>query len=159
MALFDGVPMNETGPTGGNLIDYGPAGGTDDLNIIYQLAGILPDDAFAYRTVTLAESADAVRVTLRGTLDGRGDIPVVTYYELRPCDTGVRVRSELFNGSADTHAFTVADTYHWGKRRVAPFAPAAGQGYEAPELELLELSALWKELAYGAGAAANDSLD
>jgi hypothetical protein len=150
-----GAP-SDLAPTGGNVIDLGPAGGADDVNIIYQLSGILPDDAFAYRGIEVATTADAARVTVHGTLDGRPDVDIVTHYELRRCDLGLRVRSELFNGSAETQAFTVADAYHWGKRRVAPFAPRAGQGYEAPELELLELSSLWKEQAYGAGAAASD---
>ena len=147
---------NDLAPTGGNLVDLGPSGGADDLTIIYQLAGVLPDDAFAYRSIEVVTTADAARVTLRGTLAGRPDVDIVTHYELRACDPGVRVRSELFNGSAETQAFTVADGYHWGKRRITPFSPRAGQGYLAPELELIDLSALWKEQAYGAGATASE---
>ncbi|MBA3395731.1 MAG: PHP domain-containing protein [Deltaproteobacteria bacterium] len=147
---------NDLAPTGGVIIDYGPAGGADDLTVIYQLAGILPDDAFAYTTLETSRDADAVRVTVRGTLDGRPEVRVVTHYELRACDLGVRVRSELFNGSVDTQAFMIADASHWGKRRVAPFAPAVGQGYETPELELLELAALWKPLDFSAGANPSD---
>lgn len=143
---------HDLAPTGGNLIDYGPAGGVDDLTIVYQLSGILPDDAFAYTSLETEAAAEAVRVTVRGTLDGRPEVRVVTRYELRPCDRGVRVRSELFNGSADVQAFMIADTSHWGKRRVAPFVPADRQGYEQPELDLLELSSLWKPADYGAGA-------
>lgn len=140
-------------PTGGNLIDLGPAGGADDLTLVYQLSGILPDDAFAYRSLEVEEAGGTVRVTVRGALDGRPEVRVVTRYELGPCDPGLRVRSELFNGSPDAQAFMIADTSHWGKRRVAPFAPAEGQGYEQPELDLLELTALWQPLAYSAGAA------
>ncbi len=147
---------NDLAPTGGVIIDYGPAGGADDLTVIYQLAGILPDDAFAYTMLETARDDDAVRVTVRGTLDGRPEVRVVTVYELRACDLGIRVRSELFNGSADTQAFMIADASHWGKRRVAPFAPATGQGYETPELELLELAGLWKPLDFGAGANPSD---
>ncbi|MDQ3367670.1 MAG: CehA/McbA family metallohydrolase [Myxococcota bacterium] len=139
-------------PTGGVLIDYGPAGGADDLTILYQLAGILPDDAFAYRTLETSREDDVARITVRGTLAGRPEVRVVTHYELRLCDRGLRVRSELFNGSADVQAFMIADASHWGKRRVAPFAPLAGQGYETPELELLELAALWQPVDYSAGA-------
>jgi len=41
-----GAP-NDLAPTGGNLIDFGPPGATDDVTLTYQIAGILPDDAFA----------------------------------------------------------------------------------------------------------------
>jgi hypothetical protein len=145
---------HDLAPTGGNLLDFGPAGGADDLNLVYQIAGILPDDAFAYHTLEIVDgSPEYVAVVARGTLDGRGDVDVVTRYELRPCDPGVRVRSELFNGSPDVHAWVIADVPHWGKRRVVPFAPAAGQGYVQPELDLLELNDLYDRYDYGAGAA------
>ncbi|MBK9037489.1 MAG: hypothetical protein IPL61_40635 [Myxococcales bacterium] len=140
-------------PTGGNLIDLGPSGGVDDLTILYQLAGLLPDDAFAYDRVELVDRApEYVAVIARGHLDGRPDVAVATRYELRPCDPGLRVRSELHNGSPDRQAFVIADTAHWGKRRVIPFAPVAGQGYSQPPLELLDLTALWQDYPYVAAA-------
>lgn len=146
---------SDLAPTGGNLIDYGPAGGVDDLTISYQLAGILPDDAFAYRTLDIEYGEELVTVTVRGTLDGRPDVEVVTRYELGRCDPGLRVRSELFNGSPETHAWFVADTLHHGKRRVLPFSPGKDRGYLAPKLELLELSDLWQPHELDAGASPN----
>jgi len=146
---------NDLAPTGGNLIDFGPAGGVDDVTIVYQLAGILPDDAFAYTTLETEQLPDHVAITLHGTLAGRSDVAVATRYELGACDPGVRVRSELWNGSADTHAWFVADTAHWGKRRVMPFSPGAERGYLAPELDLVELASLWKPHDYDAGATPN----
>ena len=139
---------NDLAPTGGNLIDFGLAGGVDDVNLTYQIAGILPDDAFAYTSLERGPQS----VTLRGTLDGRPEVKVVTHYEIRACDPGLRVHTELFNGSADTQAFIVADAMHWGKRRQVPFVPAKGQGYVQPNVDLLELSALWKEYDYSAAA-------
>src|SRR4051794_10991043 len=54
-------------PTGGVLIDLGPSGGTDDLTILYQLAGLLPDDAFAYDRAELVDHApDYVALVVRG---------------------------------------------------------------------------------------------
>ena len=145
---------HDLAPTGGNLIDLGPAGGIDDLTILYQLAGLLPDDAFAYDRVELVDRSPAyVAVIVRGHLDGRPDVAVATRYELRPCDPGLRVRSELHNGSPDRQAFVIADTAHWGKRRVLPFAPVAAGGYNAPTLELLELTSLWQPYRYVAAAA------
>lgn len=142
-------------PTGGNLIDFGPSGGDDDLTILYQLAGILPDDAFAYRSLTVEDHApDYVAVVVRGALDGRPDVDVVTRWELHACDPGLRVRTELWNRSPDPHAWFVADAAHWGKRRVVPFAPKLGQGFAQPELDLLELSSEWSDMDYAAGATA-----
>ncbi len=140
-------------PTGGNIIDFGPVGGSDDINLVYQLSGILPDDAFAYRSMQIVQEPARVGVTLRGTLDGRPEVPVVTHIELGPCDRGLRIRSELFNGSPDPQTFVLADATHWGKRRQVPFVPKAGQGYEQPELDLLELTALWKPYEVVADAA------
>ncbi|MBK7197784.1 MAG: PHP domain-containing protein [Myxococcales bacterium] len=148
-----GAPT-DLAPTGGVLIDLGPSGGADDLTILYQLAGLLPDDAFAYDRLEVVDRSPAyVAVIARGHLDGRPEVAVATRYELRPCDPGLRVRSELFNDSPDRQAFVIADAAHWGKRRVVPFAPVVGQGYLTPPLELLELTALWKPYPFVAAAA------
>jgi hypothetical protein len=145
-------------PTGGNLIDFGIPLGVDDMTLTYQLAGILPDDAFAYRTLEVATHDTHVSVTVRGTLDGRPEVKVVTHYVLYGCERQLRVRSELFNGSADRQAFMIADALHWGKRRQVPFVPASGQGYAQPDLDLLELSSLWSPFDFVAAAApATDS--
>ena len=143
---------NDLAPTGGNLIDFGPAGGVDDITLTYQIAGILPADAFAYTSIETHEGPATISITLRGTLSGRKEVPIVTHYELGACDPGLRVRSELFNGTADKQAFFLADGMHWGKRRVVPFAPVHGQGYEQPDLDLVQLSAEWSPFDYGAGA-------
>jgi hypothetical protein len=149
---------NDLTPTGGNVIDLGPYGGVDDMTVVYQLSGILPEDAFAYTSLSFATHPGSVSVTVRGTLDGRHDVSVVTHYELTGCDFGVRVRSELFNGSTETEAFMIADTMHWGDRRIVPFVPAVGQGFSQPELDLLELTSLWKPYDFSAGALpANDT--
>jgi hypothetical protein len=141
-------------PTGGNVLDFGPAGGTDDLNLVYQIAGILPDDAFAFdRLEVVDRRPDYVAVIARGRLDGRPEVAVLTRYELRPCDPGLRVRSELFNDSPDVHAWVIADVPHWGKRRSLPFSPRPGQGYLYPELDLLRLDDLYDRYDYGAAAA------
>ena len=146
---------SDLAPTGGNVIDFGVAGGVDDVTLVYQLAGILPDDAFAYRELAIEQTTDRVAVTVRGSLDGRPEVAVATRYELGTCDPGLRVRSELFNGSPDTHAWFVADAWHAGKRRTLPFSPAVDQGYLAPELDLLELADLWDPYEYNSMATPN----
>ena len=113
-AVVSGVAApTDLAPTGGNLIDLGPAGGVDDLTILYQLAGILPDDAFAYDRLEVVDRAPAyVAVIVRGHLDGRPEVAVATRYELRPCDPGLRVRSKLVNRGPLPLTFVIADTAH-----------------------------------------------
>ncbi len=140
--------------TGGTLLDLGAVGGADDLVNVYQIAGILPDDAFAYTSLEVIDRApDYVAAIARGHLDGRPEVDVLTRYELRPCDPGVRVRTELFNGSPEVHAWVVADVAQWGTRKVVPFAPRPGQGYVHPELDLLELKSLYDRYDYAAAFA------
>ena len=140
-AVLDALDTpHDLAPTGGNLIDLGPTGGRDELVSMYQIAGILPDDAFAYRAMRVIDEPDRVAVVLRGTLDGRPDVPVVTRVELRACEPGLRIRSELVNRSPDPLPLVLADTAHWGKRNALPFAPQDGQGFWQPELDLVELA-------------------
>lgn len=140
--------------TGGSIIDLGPRGGRDDINLIYQIAGILPDDGFAYDDVEIEDRSPAyVAVVLRGTLDGRSDVLVATRYELHACEPGLRVRSELVNLSTDIQAFIVSDVAHWGKRRVLPFAPIEAQGFVQPKLDLVKIGDSWAEFPYLAARA------
>lgn len=146
---------HDLAPTGGNVLDFGPSGGVDDSNLIYQIAGILPDDAFAYRSLEIIDRApDLVVAVLRGTLDGRPDVEVATRYELHRCEPGVRVRSELRNRSPDVQVFILADAAHWGKRRTLPFTPAEGEGYQQPPLDLIELEDSWSRYPYTLARAA-----
>ncbi|MBX3207862.1 MAG: PHP domain-containing protein [Labilithrix sp.] len=130
-------------PTGGNVIDLTPssaANGEDGLNLLYQAVGILPRDAVAYRTIELEDRApDHVAAVLRGTLDGRPEVHVVTRYELRACEPGVRVRTELFHGGRDPDTFLLCDAAFWGGREANPFTPLRGRGFSHPELDLEKL--------------------
>ncbi len=146
-AVLDALDApHDLAPTGGNLLDFGPTGGRDELPLLYQLAGILPDDAFHYDTLTvLDDSDDRAVVVLRGTLDGRRDVEVVTRYELRACEPGVRVRSELVNHTPEPFAFFLADVAHWGKRNVRPFT---GSAYDYVEIDLAELGEAYRTHPY-----------
>ncbi len=144
-------------PTGGNIIDMGGRNGSDDLNIVYQLAGILPEDAFAYSSAEVIDRRpEMVALVVRGTLDGREDVEVVTRYELRACDKGVRVRTELYNGSAEVRAMAILDTGHWGERNLLPFAPLPDQGFVQPGFELLTLQDSFDSYDYVLARAAED---
>lgn len=130
-------------PTGGNVIDLAPVSslaGGDALNVLYHGVGILPRDAVAYRTIELEDKAPAyVAAILRGTLDGRPEIQVVSRYELRPCEPGVRVRTELFHGGRDPDTFLLCDAVFWGGREGSAFTPLRGRGFVHPELDLEKL--------------------
>jgi hypothetical protein len=144
-------------PTGGTIIDMGPVGGRDEVNQIYHLAGILPEDAFAYTDAEIVDaSPDYVALVVGGTLDGREDVDVVTRYELHPCEPGVRVRSELYNGTRDIQVFVISDAAHWGKRDVIPFAPLPGQGFFQPSWDLIDLQSTYEAYDYVAGRPSAD---
>ena len=127
-------------PTGGNVVDFSPPDRDDGLNVAFTGVGILPRDAVAYRSIVLDDHApEYVAAILRGALDGRPEITVVTRYELRPCEPGVRVRTELFHGGREPESFFLCDALYWGGREAASFTPITGRGFVHPELELDEL--------------------
>lgn len=157
-AVFDdlGTP-HDLAPSGGNLLDFGPTGGDDELVSLYQLAGILPDDTVRYdERIVLEASSERAVVVLRGQLDGRDDVEVATRYELRACEPGLRVRTELVNRSPDIQAFLLADSAHWGKRTALPFAPQPGQGFLQPELDLIDLGDAYYSHSYVVARPAED---
>ena len=128
-------------PSGGSVLDLVPRDGTsdDDLDQIFQAAGILPDDAVHYDSFELLdEIPNRVSVVLRGRLDGR-DIDVVTRYEARPCEPGLRVRTELYHDGRDPLSVLLSDAFFWGDRGPLPFAPLEGHGFDHGELDLEEL--------------------
>jgi hypothetical protein len=157
-AVLD-LPEHEQGlaPTGGTIIDLSPldAKGVptgDQLNGIFQGAGLLPRDAVHYDhwdvlDERLAQSTEGayVAVVFRGHLEGDPRVTVVTRYELRACEPGLRVRTDLYNGARDSNTLALTDGFFWGDRTLLPFVPIAGGGFRAPTLELLHLSAAWRE--------------
>ena len=79
------------------------------------VTGILPRDAARYRSLELVERPGMVAVIARGSLDGDPRATVITRYELRPCDPGVRVRTEIFNGGRTLSTWFLADAWWWGE--------------------------------------------
>jgi hypothetical protein len=146
VAVIDGIgEPHHLAATGGTLIDLVPRDkqrgtGNDELNQVLQTVGILPDDTVRYTKLELVnESPDLVAVVARGRLYGRNNVHVVTRYEVRPCEPGIRIRTELYHDGRDPQAFYLADAYWWGGREVTPFVPLRGQGFVYPDLDLLEL--------------------
>ncbi|MFT3843396.1 MAG: CehA/McbA family metallohydrolase [Myxococcaceae bacterium] len=129
-------------PNGGALIDLATPGvANDGINEILQVTGILPGDAAHYTRLTVIDqSPTLIAVQLDGTLDGHHDVPIHTRYELRPCDRGVRVRTEIVNQSKDTQMWALSDGWYWSKREAIPFTPGKGAGLVHPDFNLLTIN-------------------
>ncbi len=144
-AVIDAVDHpHHLATSGGNLLDLRPAGSADHLNLIYTVTGILPRDGVKYTSLQLIEGRDMVAVIARGALDGDPRSTVTTRYEMRPCDPGVRVRTEVFNGGRTLSTWFLADAWWWGDRSLTPFIPVAGSGFTHPPLDLLEIDNSWR---------------
>lgn len=148
-------------PSGGAVLDLSPVDargdGDDGINQIFQAVGILPGDAVRATRIDLEDrSPRYVAAIVRGTLDGRPKVSVVTRYELRPCEPGVRVRTELFHGGDSPESFFLSDALYWGGRKSAPFTPLAGRGFVHPDLDLLELDRSFVEQPFFASRPERD---
>ncbi len=145
-------------PSGGAILDIARRGADNDsMNNIYQGTGLLPWDAAKYTAQRLIEGRDArgrfVALQVRGSLDGRPDVPISTKYELRACDLGVRVRTEAVNQEGDDNIWTLTDAFFWGGKENLPFAPAPGRGYLHPSFGLTTVNTVFKDVAFVAGTA------
>ncbi|MBL8677665.1 MAG: hypothetical protein JNK05_00750 [Myxococcales bacterium] len=144
-------------PSGGTIIDVSPSGGTDHLNQIYQITGIVPRDALHYTAIESRQEDDTAVVIARGFLDvstgGDGRVLVTTRYELRPCDPGVRVRTELYNGGRVAWSSYLSDAWFLGDRSQTPFVQGRGLGFEHPELQLTNLDASLVRTPYMAASS------
>jgi len=143
-------------PTGGNLLDLASADGLEDsLTHVFHSVGLLPGDTIAYHTLVIDEGADYAAVEVRGALSGHPDAIVVTRYELRPCEPGLRVRTEIVNGTPDAQTWALVDAWYWSGREALPFAPGIGAGFEQGGfLDPLEDS--WVRQPYFAAASHSD---
>ena len=127
---------------GGALIDLAiPGKHNDGLSELFQVIGILPGDEFRYTSLqVIDERPTRVAVQLRGTLEGHPDIPVSTLYELRPCEPGLRIRTEIVNDSPDPQLFFTADGFYWSGNEPLPFTPNAGAGFIHPSFGLTTIN-------------------
>jgi hypothetical protein len=129
--------------SGGNLLDLVPRGGTDHLNAVYAVTGILPRDGIHYRSINLIQEPNLVAVIARGDLEGDARVTVTTRYELRPCDRGVRVRTEVYNGGRSLSTWFLSDAIFWGDRGMTAFTPREGGGFRFPKFDLLKIDTSW----------------
>lgn len=130
-------------PTGGNLLDIqtwdddGQLRADDSLRNIYQVGGLLPTEAVAYASIEGWVEEDRAVVQVKGTYDDDPDVQVYTRYELRACDPGVRIRTELVNRHPEPESVFLADVHYIGGRGALAFAP--GVGFDHPPFGLSTL--------------------
>jgi len=148
------APSHASGlaPTGGSIIDFALVSDTgdafDQTNQISQAAGLLPRDAVHYEVVEQLQGEAYVAVVFRGHLEADHRVTVVTRYELRACEPGVRVSTDLYNGATDPNTLYLTDGLFWGDHGAAPFVPGVGLGFRAPELHLREIDDAWREFPF-----------
>ncbi len=147
--------QNFLDPNGGSILDLTPHGkNKDTVNNVFQVVGLLPRDAAFYTSLEIIDERPArVAVQVKGTLDGIASVPIITRYELTPCDRGVRVRTEILNGSTNTQTWSWVDAFYWSGRESLPFAPVAGEGFEHASFGLTTINAAYREFPYFAAAS------
>lgn len=116
-------------PTGGNLLDLSTLAGDDSLSHVFSAVGLLPGDAVAYDEMTLVEGEGFAAVQVIGHLAGAPRVRVATRYEARSCEPGLRVRTEIANGTAEPRVWALVDAWYWSGRATLPFAPGPGRGF------------------------------
>lgn len=136
-------------PTGGGLVDLTVRGANDDsLRQITQTVGLLPNDVANYTHLRIVDEGDTKAVIVWGELDGRPGMRIATRYEVRPCEPGLRIRTELFHGGTDVLTVLLADGWYHGDRGHLPFTPAPGRGFDQPSFGLTDVSDVLVEVPY-----------
>jgi hypothetical protein len=143
-------------PSGGNLLDLVTASGDDDaLTHVFQAVGLLPSDSVHYEALEIEQGEGFAAVQVHGTLDGLPQIRVATRYESRPCEPGIRVRTEMINRGNEPRVWTLVDAWYWSGREALPFAPGPGRGFDQPGL-LSPVASSWEPFPFMAAAAHAD---
>ncbi|MEQ1502023.1 MAG: CehA/McbA family metallohydrolase [Myxococcota bacterium] len=144
-------------PTGGSLLDLAPRNGEDGIPNLIQATGLLPNDAFRFTEVRTIDDGPIKAVQYRGTLDGHpgspagGGIHVATRYEIRPCEDGIRIRTEVVNREPDPFPLHLLDAFYWGGREYLPFTPIAG--FDHPAFGLTTIGDATRSIPWMVGAA------
>jgi hypothetical protein len=140
-------------PGGGGLLDMYVRGGTDSLRHVFQVAGLLPGEAALYEQARIIEDGDAKALQLLGALDGHPEFRIATRYEVRPCEPGIRVRTELINEGADAESWSLQDGWYFGGRESLPFLPYPGMGFDYPSFGLSTIADAVREIPFMANGA------
>jgi hypothetical protein len=143
-------------PTGGHLLDLASSMGDDDsLTHVFHTVGFLPGDSVRYERMTLEQGEGYAAVQVHGVLDGDENVRVATRYEIRPCEPGIRVRTEMVNRGVEPRVWSLVDAWYWSGREALPFAPGRGRGFEQPGFQD-PVSSSWEPFPFMAAAAHAD---
>jgi hypothetical protein len=160
VAVISGIGnQNYLDVGGGSILDLAPRGpdARDIIGQVFQATGVLPEDEVRYDSLELIDERPVrVAVQLRGSLYRRGDRPVSTVYEVRPCEPGIRVRTEIVNDSHETQLFALADAFYWSTRSMQPFTPVDGRGFVHPSFDLLSIDNAFVGAPFLAASAHDD---
>jgi hypothetical protein len=157
VAVIDALDHpNYLGPSGGFLLDLAVRDADNDgLNHMFQVTGILPQDAVHYTSGPdiLSDAGPGVAaVQFRGALDGFPNARVATRYEIRACEPGIRVRTEIVNLDADPVLWATSDGFYWSAREVLPFVPYPGSGFIQPGFNLLTINDVYRKFPFMAAS-------
>lgn len=148
--------QNGVDPNGGTILDVTVKGKDGDgINSIAQTTGLLPRDALHFTKLeVIDESPNRVAVQVSGTLDGPEyqNTRVYTLYELRPCDRGLRIRTEVVNGWNQPQTWALSDVFYWQDREPISFSAGPGLGYTHPPLALTTANQAYRSFPFMAGA-------
>lgn len=146
-------------PTGGSIVDLGRVGRPDgSLNNLFQAVGLLPDDAAYYDTVKTLTGDGFAAVQLNGHLDGRPDLKIATRYEVRACEPGVRIRTEVVNMEPEPRSWFLTDAWYWGGRGKLAFTPSPGAGFLHPSFGLSDVLDAFRDVPFMAAGHAGDEV-
>ncbi|MCC7070043.1 MAG: CehA/McbA family metallohydrolase [Deltaproteobacteria bacterium] len=146
------------GVSGGGILDLANRDRDDDnTNHVVQVVGALPTDAVTYARARTIEGDGFVALQLEGHLVGDERQRVYTRYELRACEPGVRVRTEIVNGGDDVVVWSNADGTFWGGRSMLVFTPSAGEGYYHPSFGLGTLNDVVRDTPFVVGTSHSTS--
>jgi len=143
-------------PTGGSLLDLVVDGQDhDSLRSVFQVVGLLPEDGAKFTSMEILDDDPSIKaVQVRGELVGREGMTIATRYEIRPCEPGIRVRTELLHRGSEPVSLVLADGWYWGTRESLPFTP--GAGFVHPSFGLSTVTSAYTEVPYMIAAAHAD---
>lgn len=145
-------------PSGGMLLDLARPGGEDALNQALVATGLLPGDTAKYTSLELIETPTEHAVIVRGHLAGDPEHFIATRYEVRPCEPGLRVRSEVVHRGRDPRTWALTDGWFWGGRDLVPFVPLPDTGFEHPSFGLTTVDDVWRDADFLAAASLSADL-
>lgn len=110
---------------GGALIDLfarAADGGWEPDPLQQAVQAVGPSQLARHRELRLLEESDRVGVVASGEVDGQPTLRLHTLYQLRACDPGVRIRTEVINEGPDPLPLATADWIGWsaGASALAP---------------------------------------